>query len=47
MFKNISSNLTENTALLLSEVNSVYANPIAICELNEAFFKDVAHMVTI
>lgn len=51
MFKNISANLTEtqtpNTCPLLSKVNSVYAKPITICELNEAVFKDVAHMVTI
>jgi hypothetical protein len=35
-------------ALVLRAVNSVYAKPITICELNVAFFfKEMAHMVTV
>jgi hypothetical protein len=34
-------------ALLPRAVNSDYAKPVTICELNEAFFREMAHMVTI
>jgi hypothetical protein len=30
--------------MLPRAVNSVYAKPVTICELNEAFFREVAHM---